>query len=247
MNKKNLVVITAILGVIGFVSTILITKTNSQTKESSKEELPTFIELNKYTDRQRKHSKLYNRPESKSLINENKSIGVVIGRQFIKNESFVIPQQSSFFANLTCKADVVVQGKVKSKSSQLSEDNASVFTDYEVEINSVLQDNLAVVKPNKVIVVTRSGGKVVLNGNQIEVINKSYKMLKIGDEYVLFLKYLSDSDSFAASSDEGTFEIKDNKFIRYKDNNDIVYQNEDNTLNGLIDLITAINSQCSEK
>lgn len=249
MNNHQVTVIGVVL--IAILVLFAITTFQQQAQDNTQqraEDPPTPVQLGVISEKQKKNSKRYNRPNSDSLVNENRNVGVIIGRPFAKEDSSnnFIPSQQTHFQKLACQADTIVIGKVKSKNSQLSEDNTSVFTDYQIEVNTILKTKLNNILPNNLITVTRSGGRVKFNNHLIEVIDKSYKQLKIGGEYLIFLNYLNDSDSFAASSDEGTFEIQGNKFKRFKDDKNIQYQSVDEDLNNLNTYISEISSQCSE-
>ena len=55
---------------------------------------------------------------------------------------FTPPTFSERITNLSCDADAIVVGEVTSKSSQLTEDQDFIFTDYELKVEEVIKNNL---------------------------------------------------------------------------------------------------------
>jgi hypothetical protein len=103
-----------------------------------------------------------------------------------------------------------------------------------------------IIKPNSTISVTRSGGIVKLNNRRIEVVNASYKRLMIGKEYLLFVNYLSDSDSFQPSKTlEGSFEIQGDKIKRLR-SQPAPYQPFNGDLASFLSKIREIAQNCSQ-
>lgn len=186
------------------------------------EDQPTTIEDGVMTEKQRKNSKLYNQPETaRSLIKKaDEDLTIIIGERYPINNSpdGTWPSQEAYLQNLSCDSDAIVTGRVKRKSSQLSEDSRSVFTDYEFEIRGVYKNESPIGKEvGDLITLTRSGGKLKLGRHTISVFDKSFKTLSIGKEYLLFLKYLSNSSSFKPSDIESTFEVSGKQIRRFSD------------------------------
>ncbi|HWW74001.1 MAG TPA: hypothetical protein VNZ44_01320 [Pyrinomonadaceae bacterium] len=99
-------------------------------------------------------------------------------------------------------SDAVVVATVRAKESQLTEDEKYVFTDYEVTVKEVLKDNAAShLSASDVLTVTRPGGKVLLGGHLITVVDEGVKPLTVGDEYLLFLKFIPETGTYAAISE----------------------------------------------
>ena len=102
--------------------------------------------------------------------------------------------------NLAHVADAVVVGTVKSKVySQLTENEEFVFSDYELTIEDILKNNAA--KPiqlNNTIIATRPGGTVQLKGRVVRALAGNFKPFKIGERYLLLLKFVPASASYQA-------------------------------------------------
>ena len=253
-RKKFYVSIGVILSVMALV-TIFAFRQEAQTNNSNKanqqeqDDPPTPIQLGVMNEKQRKNSKRYSRSnEVPSLISEDRDVLRGIGESIISDESPEnIPLQEVYFRNPTCQSDAIIIGKVRNKSSQLSEDTKSIFTDYDLEIFDIIKNTSPLtIRPNNIITITRSGGIVKFNNRKIEVVNASYKRLKIGKDYIFFLSYLSDSESFAPSTVEGTFEIQGNKIKRLRANNP-PYQNSKEDLQGFLNIIRGIAQTCPQQ
>lgn len=121
----------------------------------------------------------------------------------------------SLIQQLTCKADAVVSGVVKSKTSQLTEDENFIFSDYDVLVEGVLKNNPAApIQPNTRLSVTRPGGTVRLNGLNVSARDEVYRRLDVGSRYLLFLQYVPVAGTYSASDSGGGFELKGNKISK---------------------------------
>ncbi|MBV8857127.1 MAG: hypothetical protein JOZ02_09375 [Acidobacteria bacterium] len=99
-------------------------------------------------------------------------------------------------------SDAVIVATVTAKQSQLTEDERYVFTDYEVAVKEVLKDNAAShISASDALTVTRPGGKVLLGDHLITVVDEAVKPLQVGDEYLLFLKFIPETGTYAAVSE----------------------------------------------
>jgi hypothetical protein len=113
---------------------------------------------------------------------------------------------------LVCASDAIVQGTIKSKSSQLTELGTNIFTDYELSMENVLKGNV-LPGPNSNITVTREGGTVKLNGRVLRVANGSQPTLKVNNQYLLFLKLVPETGAYTpvGISGESSFQLEGNK------------------------------------
>ncbi|MDQ3798008.1 MAG: hypothetical protein M3384_01025 [Acidobacteriota bacterium] len=147
--------------------------------------------------------------------------------------------------DIICRADSIASAKVNDKSSQLTEDLQFVFTDYSLEIKHILKNTSpAQAQPASIITITTPGGAVKINNRIINVAVKSNKRLEIGKEYLLFLDYLPDSDSFKLNRAESVFDISDNRVEKFG----IVQsppQKNDKDIAAVTDLVNKIKTECS--
>jgi hypothetical protein len=116
----------------------------AQNKEQQQnDDPPTPIQLGVLTEKQKKHSKLYNRsPEVPTLISEDRDVLRGIGESFITEDFPYSLPISDYFKNPVCQAETIIVGRVIDKSSQLSEDLKSIFTDYEVKVQTLSKTTL---------------------------------------------------------------------------------------------------------
>lgn len=119
---------------------------------------------------------------------------------------------------LGCQADAVVIATFRSKSSQLVEDGTFTFTDYQLNVEEILKNNpTASVQLNSDITVTRPGGVVLLNGRTIRAIDLRRGLLLPKERYLLFLKYLPETNSYRSFSDsliEDSFRLRGDKVVQ---------------------------------
>jgi hypothetical protein len=173
------------------------------------------------TERQRLHSKLFAyrsftnktitdllaHPESRVL-----GIDVLIGQGVVLIESRT---PESYFGELVRTSDAVIHGRVTKKISQITDDSAFIFTDYDVVLTEILKDSS--VRPlaiGETITVTRPGGKVVIDGIVVKANDRAFEPLPLYEHPVLlFLRYIPETGAYRATRDVGTFEV-DGSLIR---------------------------------
>lgn len=208
MRKRQIIILSGFLiaGVIFF--TALTYRQDAQNKSNSHPDDVTTVQLGVLTDRQRQHSKLYDgRGGGEKIVDLLRTQNEVSIVWSIPSRGSEMPStqltQSSFLHGATCNSDVIVIGNVLSQESQITNDGYFVFTDYTINIETVLKSkNTGALKPTHNIVVSRPGGKVRVNGKLVVAIDQSSKALKIGNQYLFFMKSISGTEDF--SSIEGT-------------------------------------------
>jgi len=206
------------------------TVTRSQQKGATPEkDEATVVKVGVMTAQQRLHSRLYQSYKGlekpiRELIREAlakgqndgififTSLGDPIFRPDANSGEFNVLER------LVCGADAIIIGTVKSRSSQLTEDELYVFTDYELTVEQVLKDNpFTQVAPSSVIIVSRPGGKVMIDGYTVSAVDESLKPLSKGGRYPLFLKYIPATGAYIASDSQESFELKDERVIALTD------------------------------
>lgn len=185
---------------------------------SSGQESTTNVQDDVMNSRQKEHSKLYKEYNSdrkiRDLARKEKGDIEVYRLSPLGADLWAgpVPTTSEILKRATCNAAAVVLGVVKSKSSQLTEDESFVFTDYEIMVAQVLKDNEAAsIMPNKGIVITRPGGTIFLNGKKVRAIDESFRPLKVGQQYVLFLQFLPGTKTYKSIQSSESFEVQGNK------------------------------------
>lgn len=182
----------------------------------------TPIQVGVMSERQRKHSKLYGRYKTDKKLDEippsefkqGVEPGVYIGPGIpVVGVGSQPASFEEFLRNKNCEADVVVKAVIKDLSSQLTENREFIFTDYTAEVTEIYKNNLtAPISQNDSIIFTRPGGRVEINGRVVMAIDASFKLLKPGRQYILFLKYLPETNTYQAIR-QGSFEVNDQTLI----------------------------------
>lgn len=123
-----------------------------------------------------------------------------------------------FLRDMTCDSDAVLVGQVKSKVSQLTENEEFTFTDYEVTVEDVVKNNAASpINAQSNITVTRPGGMIRLDGRIIQAIDQYYKPFALGGRVLLFLKFIPSTGAYKAFRSEGSFTLSGGKLIKLTD------------------------------
>ncbi|HKS29217.1 MAG TPA: hypothetical protein VJS44_15420 [Pyrinomonadaceae bacterium] len=175
--------------------------------------------------RQKEHSKLYKDYKGNGkLLDLLKKEENNTGNELIITVMPGLPELSpggrpstpdTFLNNLASTADAVVIGTVANKSSQLTENGAFVFTDYDVAVEEVLKENGSNnIQSQSSIVVTRPGGRILLEGRIVTARDRTFKPFAVGGRYLLFLKYIPTTGAYHAVSNKGSFELVDDKSVK---------------------------------
>jgi len=178
---------------------------------------PTLIHEGVMTDKQRKHSKIFKRFETVTGGKKLRDIAAETGDVYVVfmvgdgkvTTAFNLQQ---YLTHLTCEASAVVVARVMSKSSQLIDEGTFTFTDYELTVSEVLKNNAAApIQLSQTFTYTGPGGAVELNGRVIGAVDYRGEPLQVGEQYLVYLKFIPDTGSYKGFSndlDGDTFEIK---------------------------------------
>lgn len=216
---------TGIAGVFGYQGAVRSWQTVSPPHKRVFEKLGTATPIREgvLSEKQKQHRKIYKGFESvtrgrklRELAAERGDVDVI---QVVGNVR--VPRAFSldeYLRGLTCKADAVVIGVVRSKASQLTEDGSFVFTDYELVAEEILKNNPAApLQPGDNLTSTRTGGAVELNGRVIRALDQHNNPLEIGGKYLLYLQYLPATGAYKPFSDSlngDTFQLGGPKAIQ---------------------------------
>jgi len=184
-------------------------------------ELPdaTPVSFGVLTEKQRVHSKLYS--YYRELRGTMDSISELAAHnkgkcRTVQTQVFTplgpLPKPDNpehYFGQLARESDAIVRGKATRKSSQITEDDTFIFTDYDLQVSEVLKDNpTAPLSQGITITVTRPGGKVLIDGMIAKANDDSYAPLPLnGNEVLLFLKFIPESGAYRATRPTATFEL----------------------------------------
>lgn len=223
----------------------------SSTQNSQKQDEATEVQEGFKTARQKDHGKLYKGYGSRKIKdlpgNPSEDISIEVGTGlyvFLPNEPPFNAQ--SFLTEIGYDADAVIIGTPKSKKSQITEDEAFIFTDYEVAISEVLKGNLT--SPSQAgenIVVTRTGGKIKYKGRVISAVDEGFRPFHLGNQYLLFLKYIPSTSSYQAFRN-GSFRLQDDKIEQLGGSSNVVKTN-DNITAFLSQVNAALAMPCAAK
>lgn len=225
--RKKVLGISFILLIGGVISALAIFA-HSQTISVIDQERADSVRKGVKTEKQKKHGTLIVNNRGENLYDLARQRPAIEGDSDIDIVSLPgMPELSptgqpnladQTLGNLTAEADAIVIGVVASKESQLTESETFIFTDYEMAIREVLKDNgAAPINPSDKITVVRPGGVVEIEGRVVRAVDRTVKPLQIGEQYLLFLKYIPTTGSYLASSGAGSFKIENDKVTTLTD------------------------------
>lgn len=115
----------------------------------------------------------------------------------------------SYFHHLRNASDAVIRGRVKNRTSQITEDDSFLFTDYNLLVAEVFKNNsVATIETGGRITVTQPGGKVLVDGVIVKAIDEAFESLPINDhDVVLFLKFIPETGAYKVTQPTGSFEL----------------------------------------
>ncbi len=210
MRKRQLFIFGITLVVVSSLFATISFHQKAQDNAKVQQEDATRIQIGVMTDRQREHSKLY-----KGLGTDKKIIDLLKTQEDVVFEDFPHrmlnngrphPTWNQRISTWTCNADAVVIGIIGSKESQLTADGKYVFTDYFINLDSILKNkNKESILPDNPIIFSEPGGKVVIDGHLIVANFASLPALKIGEKYLLFLRTIPSTGAFNAAL--GTYPV----------------------------------------
>jgi hypothetical protein len=185
--------------------------------DKPQKEDPTPVQLGVMTERQKRHSRLYEKYRSDEKITDLlrlKSKEVEIRRLAplpFNSIRTVPPSASDIVRRIACDADLILIGEVKDKVSQVTESQDFVFTDYTFSVQRVLKNTVpSSAQQSGEVNVTRPGGAVLISGKTITAIDETFQLLGRGKQYLLFLRYLPDMDSFMSIETGESYELEAN-------------------------------------
>lgn len=218
--KKTVLILLLAVSLLAVSAAITTLRVEGQKVSPPDKEAATPVQDGGLSERQKQHRQLYKDYKGigklQDLLNREQG-NSELTVELIPGPPELSPQgkrasPADVLSGLAAEADAIVIGVVKDKSSQLTENGAFIFTDYDMTVEEVLKGNRAArVEPRTNLTVTRPGGKVVLNGRVVTAVDRSFKRLAVGGRYLLFLRYVAATGAYQAINDQGSFEIGDNK------------------------------------
>lgn len=223
MQKRQLTVIGIVLITVTILFAISSFHQEAQTKKpQTQDEEATVVQRGEVTKKERDYSKEYKKlyPDQTEKLVESIETARSQGIEGEVTKTLGIPSIPSFgesptamdfLRNLSCKADAVVLGSVKSKASHLTEDETWVYTEYDFLVKSIVKDNSNLpIEINNTIEITRPGGLIKFDDRVVRVKDRLYDQLEKNKEYLLFLKFVPTTKGYRVSSAYGDFVLEDN-------------------------------------
>ncbi len=149
------------------------------------------------SEKQRQHSKLFKRYKTGRKLDTAFEGAYVEPPIEVFDPNAPILSFNDFLKQKSCESDAVIIAEIKDRSSQLTENNEFIFTDYTATVTEVLKDNSAAsIPPGSSITLTRPGGKVNINGRIVNALDSSFQPFEISSTYLLILKYVPTTGAY---------------------------------------------------
>src|SRR5258705_312172 len=155
------------------------------------------------TEREKAHSRLFQHHGSYDMRALAKELS---GDIIVEDEEPLVAVQKNDPAQIqryivftTCNADVIVVGRLKSKSPQFTEEGSFIFTDHELTVEELIKNypNSSIQRGSS-IQVTREGGALEMNGRVYRAIQRGFNPFVVGNRYLLFLRAIPSTGSYLA-------------------------------------------------
>ena len=178
----------------------------------------TPVQVGILTQKQRFHSRLHN-GYGKNFPGESISEWIasyrgqrtvlernVYGRMWFSSDQPEIPED--YFARFAEESDAIVRGRAIHKTSQITEDDTFLFTDYDVIVSEIFKNNaIAPIVIGKTIAVTYVGGKIVVDNVIIKAGGNGVALLPVNaQDVLLFLKFIPEAEGYQLANN-GAFEL----------------------------------------
>lgn len=123
-----------------------------------------------------------------------------------RSKMVVTPEE--FLSTMVCHVDAAIVGTALDSMSALTNESTTVFSDITVRVVEVLAGrDRGHVTEGAEITVTRPGGEVRIDGTEYSAAHLSFPPLEAGKQYILFLTYVQQSDSFKTKTPDAAFVI----------------------------------------
>ena len=211
----------------------------------------TPIQLGVMTEKQEQHSKLYSQYNRMHKIPDLLKLnddGIIIHRSLPTPFSYSgqVPSEADEIKRITCAADTIVLGTVQSSASQITEGQSFLFTDYVLLVQQVLKNNSrSLLQQEAEITITRPGGAVLIDNKRVIALDDSFQPLRQGKQYLLFLRYLPETESFAPIKTGESYEVNRNTLQLLEHRPEGVISAKHNTISFVNEVKTAVGGSCN--
>jgi len=202
------------------------------------------------TEKQEQHSKLYSQYNTRNKIQDLLKLnddGIQIIRGLpLPFDSGQVRSEADEIKRMTCAADTIVLGTVKKSASQITEGQSFLFTDYVLLVQQVLKNNSrSLLQQEAEIMITRPGGAVLIDNKRVTAIDKSIPPLRRGKQYLLFLRYLPETDSYASIETGESYEVNRNTLQLVKHLPEGVISAKHNAVSFVNEVKAAVSRPCN--
>jgi hypothetical protein len=215
-SKKTLILVFCAVFAVSWLTALATFQQQSQKANADGvvKEQATVIQDGQMTEKQKQHAKLFKHsgPKLRDIVESQPGDIEVVDTV---GYSIRLPKEipaKPVFQSAVCNADAVVAGTILSKSSQLTEQENFVFTDYEVKVEEIIKNNSPSPIQTNTITATRDGGAVQLGNRTYRATKEDFEPPMIGHQYLFFLKFIPSTGSYLAYGN-GTFQLDDSKIL----------------------------------
>jgi hypothetical protein len=198
------------------------TNDSNQNYQQDVDDEPTVIKRGQTTEKEKVYSRKYrNYTNPKYRITEGirlaeqQGFNGVIDRTIITepNTGFTRLNATEFLRYLACSSDAIIFGSPTSKTAHLTEDESWVYTEYDFLVKEILKNNsIAPTEKGQSIQVTRTGGLIKLDNYTLRFKNDGIQQLKRNKDYLLFLRFVPETNGYMVASMFGDFIFEGNRF-----------------------------------
>jgi hypothetical protein len=136
-----------------------------------------------------------------------------------------------------CEAALVVVGSPVTASSYPTEDNSFILTDYHFRVSRLVRAASGFNPDSSLIVVTRPGGVIKVDGDEVSAGLSTEPPLKSGARYLLFLDSGGQPGEFSTRSTFGTYFLDGrNGFLGWRESGDIFFSDAAGTFQSISQL-----------
>lgn len=214
MKQQNVITLMAPICLI--IVSILILNANSQeTRLRGQDKIEfdaTPIKAKTMTEKQEIHSKLYGRYDTGNRLQDllkldNEPLEIRRSLPFpVGSTGQLRPDDET--RRISCAADAIIVGTIKSSASQITAGQSFLFTDYVLLVQEVLKNNAnSLIAQESELSITRPGGAILINDRRVTAIDESFPPLGKGKRYLLFLRYLPETQSFESIETGESYEV----------------------------------------
>ena len=203
------------------------------------------------TEKQAQHSKLYKRYDTATKIQDllkldDDEIQIRRSLPFPFASSDQVRSDVDEIKRITCAADTIVVGTVQRSASQITEGQSFLFTDYVLQVQQVLKNNSRIlIQQEAEINITRPGGAVLIGNKRIAAIDESFLPLRRGKQYLLFLRYLPETESYASIETGESYEVNRNDLKLLKHQPEDVISAKYNAISFVNEIKAALSGPCN--